>query len=59
MQAAKPAPSSWQRKPTPASLSEKAKLALPELLGSEGAESIEGDGGAHGANVKEMEEPLA
>ena len=42
MQALKPPPSSWQRKLTPDSLSEKVKLALVELLGSGGPESIVG-----------------
>ena len=45
MQTEKPPPSSWQRKLTPASVSEKPKLALGELLGSVGAELIDGAGG--------------
>ena len=45
MQAAKPPPSSWQRKLAPAS-PEKAKLALAELLGSAGVEPSEGAAGA-------------
>ena len=38
VQAPKPAPSSWQRKLTPDSLSEKLSVALREVLGSAGPE---------------------
>ena len=48
----KPPPSSWQRKLTPASLSEKLKLALVEVLGSGGLESIVGLGGGSVSTVK-------
>src|SRR5439155_12781137 len=46
VQALKPPPSSWQRKLTPPSLPEEPKLALVELVGSLGCESIVGAGGA-------------
>jgi hypothetical protein len=53
VQAPKPAPSSWQRKLTPASLSENANVALAELLGSGGPESIVGVGGGCVSTVQE------
>jgi hypothetical protein len=53
VQGPKPAPSSWQRKLTPASLSENANVALAELLGSGGPESIVGAGGGSVSTVHE------
>ena len=52
VQAAKPPPSSRQRKLTPGSPSEKLKEASVEPLGSGGAESIEGVGGATVSTVQ-------
>ena len=51
MQAENGAPSSEHAKLTPASLSEKVKLALVELVGLAGPEPIVGGGGVAVATV--------
>jgi hypothetical protein len=43
--AEKPPPSSWQTKDAPTSVSEKANVALAELLGFDGLDVIVGTGG--------------
>ena len=58
VQAVKALPSSWQRKLTPGSVSEKLKLALVWLVGLAGVELMVGAGGTFELTVQVKEAVL-